>query len=202
MSLVNCGELAMSDLVVIEFPTEYDAEVVRRKILGMQKDYLISVGDAVIAVKQPDGHIKLNQLYHPTAEGAAYGAMWGTLVGLIFLLPLVGAAVGAASGAIAGAFTDIGINDRFMKDTAASIDSGKAALFLLIRKMTTDKVLEDLKGVGGKVLQTSFDHTKEEALKKALETVTAAAKDQATATETGAKHSSAEIQQVLENAKM
>ena len=34
--------------------------------------------------------------------------------------------------------------------------------------MTTDKVLEDLKGVGGTVIKTSFDHAKEEALKEAL----------------------------------
>jgi uncharacterized membrane protein len=34
--------------------------------------------------------------------------------------------------------------------------------------MTTDKVLADLKGVGGKVLQTSFDHAKEADLQAAL----------------------------------
>jgi uncharacterized membrane protein len=163
----------MSDLVVIEFPTEAKAEEVRQKLLDMQKEYLIELGDAVIAVKQPNGRIKLNQLFHPTAAGAAMGTMWGTLIGLIFLMPLVGAAVGAASGAVGGALTDVGINDRFMKDVAATLQSGNAALFLLIRKMTTDKVLEDLKGVGGKVLRTSFDHTKEDALREALAAATA-----------------------------
>jgi len=34
--------------------------------------------------------------------------------------------------------------------------------------MTTDKVLADLQGVGGTVLRTSFDHTREEALQQAL----------------------------------
>ena len=34
--------------------------------------------------------------------------------------------------------------------------------------MTTDKVLDDLKGVGGTVIRTSFDHAKEEALREAL----------------------------------
>jgi uncharacterized membrane protein len=158
----------MSDLVVIEFPSEAKAEEVRHKLLDMQKEYLIELGDAVIAVKQANGRIKLNQLFHPTAVGAVTGTFWGTLVGLIFLVPLFGAAVGAASGAIGGALTDVGINDRFMKEVAASLQSGNAALFLLIRKMTTDKVLADLKGVGGKVLRTSFDHTKEEALRAAL----------------------------------
>ena len=61
-----------------------------------------------------------------------------------------------------------------MKDVAASLDGGNAALFLLIRKMTTDKVLEDLKGVGGKVMRTSYDHEKEAALQKALSDVQAA----------------------------
>jgi len=55
-----------------------------------------------------------------------------------------------------------------MKEVAESLQPGNAALFLLIRKLTTDKVLEDLKGVGGKVLRTSFDHTKEDALRNAL----------------------------------
>ena len=158
----------MSDLVVIEFPSEAKAEEVRHKLLEMQKDYLIDLGDAVIAVKQPNGQVKLNQLFRPTAAGAAMGTLWGTLIGLIFLMPLLGAAVGAASGAVGGALTDVGINDQFMKDVAASIQAGNAALFLLIRKMTADKVLADLKGVGGKVLRTSFDDTKEEALRAAL----------------------------------
>lgn len=158
----------MSDLVVIEFPSEAKAEKVRQKLLDMQKDYLIDLGDAVIAVKQPNGQVKLNQLFHPAAIGAATGTLWGTLIGLIFLMPLLGAAVGAASGAVGGALTDVGINDRFMKDVAASIQAGNAALFLLIRKMTADKVLGDLKGAGGKVLRTSFDETKEEALRAAL----------------------------------
>ena len=41
----------MSDLVVIAFATEAKAEEVRQKLLAMQKEYLIELGDAVIAVK-------------------------------------------------------------------------------------------------------------------------------------------------------
>lgn len=94
-----------------------------------------------------------------TTVGAASGAPWGTLIGFIFLMPLVGAALGAASGALAGRFTDVGIEDQFMKEAAGALQPGTAGLFLLIRKMTTDKVLADLRGVGGKVMRTSFDET-------------------------------------------
>ena len=139
----------MSDLVFIAFPSEQKAEEVRQKILTMQKEYLIELGDAVVAVKDSDGRIKLNQLMNTTATGALSGAFWGSLIGLIFLAPLAGAAIGAASGALGGKLTDVGINDQFMKDAASALQPGTGGLFLLIRKMTTDKVLADLRGVGG-----------------------------------------------------
>jgi uncharacterized membrane protein len=171
----------MSDLVVIEFPSEEKAEEVRQKLLAMQKEYLIELGDAVIAVKQPNNHVKLNQLFSTTAVGAASGAFWGTLIGFLFMMPLVGTALGAASGALSGKLTDFGINDDFMKEVAASLQAGNAALFLLIKKMTTDKVLDDLKGVGGKVMRTSYDHEKEEELRAALADASATTQPEALA---------------------
>jgi uncharacterized membrane protein len=158
----------MADLVEISFPSEEKAEEVRQKLLDMQREYLIELGDAVIAVKQPNGRVKLNQLFSPTASGAASGTMWGALIGMLFLMPLAGAAIGAASGALGGALSDVGINDQFMKDAAQHLQSGNAALFLLIRKMTTDKVLAALQGEGGTVVRSSFDDAKEKALRAAL----------------------------------
>jgi uncharacterized membrane protein len=161
--------LTMSDLVFIGFENEKKAEEVRDKILGMQKEYLIEVSDAVIATRDENGRVKLNQLMHPAATGALSGAFWGMLIGWLFLMPVAGAAVGAASGALGGSLVDVGIDDQEMKTQAnEALKPGTAGLFLLIRKMTTDKVLEDLKGVGGTVIRTSFDHAKENALKQAL----------------------------------
>ena len=74
----------------------------------------------------------------------------------------------AYADVIIGRIGPRGIDDKFMKDAAQTLQSGNAALFLLIPKMTTDKVLAELHGVGGTVLRTSFDHTKEEALRAAL----------------------------------
>lgn len=165
----------MADLLVISYPTEAQAEEVRARLLGMQKEYLIELGDAVVAVKNADGRVKLNQLFAPTAAGAASGAIWGTLIGFLVLMPLAGAAVGAASGALAGRLSDIGINDNFMRDVAKSLDDGHAALFLLIRKMTADKVMAELRGLGGTIMRSSFDETKEEALRAALADAQAAA---------------------------
>jgi uncharacterized membrane protein len=124
-----------------------------------------------VVTKCPEGHVRLNQLFHPVKAGAVSGMFWGTLVALLFMTPLAG----AASGAISGRLTDVGINDAFMKSVGRTLQSGNAALFLLIRKMTTDKVAAALKGTGGTVLRSSFDETKEDVLQAALATVQEAA---------------------------
>ena len=158
----------MSDLLLIEFPTEEKADGVREMLLAMQKEYLIALGDAVVAVKEANGRVKLNQLLQPVAIGAVSGMLWGSLIGLLFLMPLAGAGLGDASSAVSGRLTDLGMNNDFIKQASRTLRSGNAALLLLIRKMTTDKVLGALRGAGGALLRSSFDETMEEALQAAL----------------------------------
>ncbi len=159
----------MSTLIVIVYPDELKAEQVRLDFLKMQKEYLVSLEDAVIAVKKPDGKVKLNQMYNLTLGGAMSGGLWGTLIGLIFLNPLLGLVVGAGAGAVAGALSDVGINDDFMKKLAATITPGSSALFVLVDSAITDKVRAELQGTGGKILQTSLSTPDEEKLQKALD---------------------------------
>jgi uncharacterized membrane protein len=161
----------MSDLVAIVYPSEAKAEEVRQRLLKLQKEYLIAISDAVIAVKSDSGGIKLNQLVNTTAIGVMTGSFWGLLIGVLFLNPILGVAVGAASGALGGALSDFGIDDSFMKELSASLQTGNAALFVLIRNMTADKVLKEIKDAGGTVLKTSLDETKEKALRDALASV-------------------------------
>jgi uncharacterized membrane protein len=158
----------MSTLVVVGYDDQFKAEEVRLKLRKMQKDYLIDLADAVVAVKDQAGKVKLHQAVNLTAAGAVGGGFWGTLIGLIFLNPLLGLAVGATAGAVSGALTDLGIDDKFMKDLAASLHPGSSVLFVLVRKATPDKVLEELAGTGGKVLKSSLSHDDEAKLQAAL----------------------------------
>ena len=158
----------MSTLVVIGYNDLYQAEEVRLKLCKLQRDYLIDLEDAVVVTKDKAGKIKLHQAVNLTAAGAASGGFWGALIGLIFLNPLLGVAMGAAAGAVSGALTDVGINDRFMRDLAATMQPNSSALFVLARKATPDKVLEELQGSGGTILQTSLSHDDEAKLQAAL----------------------------------
>jgi uncharacterized membrane protein len=158
----------MSTLVVVGYDDMFKAEEVRIKLMKMQKDYLIDLGDAVVAVKDQAGKVKLHQAVNMTAAGAVSGGFWGTLIGLIFLNPLIGLAVGATTGAVSGALTDLGIDDKFMTDLAGTLKPGSSALFVLVQKATPDKVLEELAGTGGKVLKSSLSHDDEAKLQAAL----------------------------------
>ena len=161
----------MSELIVIGYDNLFEAEEVRLKLVKMQQDYLIDLEDAVVAVKNADGKVKLNQAYQLTAAGAISGGFWGALIGLLFLNPLLGAAVGASAGAISGALSDVGINDDFMKELSETLKPGTSALFVLVRKVTPDKALDELQGTGGKVIKTSLSHDDEAKLQAALNAV-------------------------------
>jgi len=110
--------------------------------------------------------------FAPQSPGSVTGNIAFSSSNATASLPLSG--TGTASGTLGGYLTDVGIDDKWMKETAAAIQPGTAALFVLVRKVTADKVLEGLKGEGGTVLKTSLDHTKEAALQAALAGVQAA----------------------------
>ena len=159
----------MSDLVVIGFENEHTAFEMRAALARLQKEYLIDMEDVVVVTKDDKGKVKLHQAVSLTAAGAVGGSFWGMLIGLIFLNPLLGIAVGTGAGALSGKLSDIGINDTFMKELGETIHPGTSALFILVRKVTPDKVLDQLKGFKGKVLKTSLTADKEEALREVLE---------------------------------
>jgi len=77
-------------------------------------------------------------------------------------------AIGAASGAIGGKFTDVGVNDDFMKQLGASLPTGGAALIALGRADARDKLIERMRPYGGEIIQTSLTEEEEEQLRAAL----------------------------------
>lgn len=150
----------MSDLFVVEFPSEEQAESARSILLAMRREYPIEQRDAVIAVHDNNGAIKLNRLFHPTAGGGASEGPWEALIAALLLAPPGGHARDALRG--------LGFGDDFVTRAARTLRSGNAVLLLLIRAATTGEVRTALRRVGGPVLHTTFDETKEDTLRAAL----------------------------------
>ncbi|GBF80104.1 DUF1269 domain-containing protein [Aphanothece sacrum] len=158
----------MSDLIAIAYDDEFKAEEVRLTLAKLQKEHLIELEDAAVVVKDKNGKIKLKQAVNLTSTGAVSGGFWGLLIGTLFFVPLVGAAVGAATGALGGALTDIGVDDDFMRELGETLQPETSALFVLVRQVTPDKVLDEVAPFGGKVLRTSLSKDQEEELQEIL----------------------------------
>ena len=159
----------MSDLIAVAYPDRETAEAVRQKLAKLTLEHSIELEDAVVVDRDENGRVKLHQAHSPAARGAAGGALWGGLIGLLFLAPLFGMLLGAAAGGASGAMVDVGINDQFMKDLGAKLTPGGAALIVLVRKVTPDKVLPEISEFGGEVIQTSLDDEAEAKLREVLE---------------------------------
>ena len=158
----------MSDLVAVGYPSTMAADSALSDLISAQKEMLIELDDAVVVERRGDGKVKLHQSSSPGAAGAAGGALWGGLIGLLFFAPLLGMAIGAAGGAAAGALADVGVDDKFMKDLGGRLEPGHAALVLLVRNATWDKLLRRMHGQhGGELLQTSLSAEGEAQLKAA-----------------------------------
>lgn len=158
----------MSELFVFAFDTDTGAAEMRDALGRLQKEHLITLEDAAVVIRKPDGKVKVKQAVNLVGAGAWGGAFWGMLIGMLFWAPWLGLAVGAVTGAISGKFSDIGVDDNFIKEVGSTIEPGHSALFLLVRDVTPDKVLERLEGFSPKVIQTSLSKEDEAKLREAF----------------------------------
>jgi uncharacterized membrane protein len=158
----------MSELVVLAFDNEQGALRARDKLLDIQKRRMLQLADAAVVVRQQDGKVKVKQLTSLVGGGAFGGAFWGLLVGLLFAVPWMGLALGAAAGAAIGGLTDHGVDDKFIKEVADTIQPSHSALFLLIHTGDLATWLDELKPFDPTVLKTSLSQEDEAKLQAAF----------------------------------
>ena len=161
----------MSTLIALTYDDEQTGRTVFEKLADLQKQQLLQLEDAALAVKDAKGKVKVKQTLENqlTGSSALWGGFWGLLIGLLFLAPIFWGLFGALMGFIAGKAGDVGIDNKFIKDVGESLDPGGAAVFMLVIEATADKVLDELRQYGGHVFQTSLSKEDEEKLKQALE---------------------------------
>jgi uncharacterized membrane protein len=149
---------AKGNLWVVAFDGVTQAEAFRGKLLGMRNRDIIALSDVVLVERNLDGSFAATR-ENFSASGAMFGAsLVGLLAGLVLTQPLLGAAIGAAIGAAgATAIKGMGLDEDFIREVGDLIKPGTAALFLLSRATDIDAVLHNIRGLGGKVVQTDVD---------------------------------------------
>jgi hypothetical protein len=98
----------MSELIVAAFRGADSAEQALEKLLTLEPVIVADLEDAVVAVRDSRGKVRLRQTSDPltlnTTRGFAWGGLLGTLAGLLLIHPLAGLAAGLVLGAGAGRF--------------------------------------------------------------------------------------------------
>jgi uncharacterized membrane protein len=158
----------MGNMIVMAFDTEIGAAKTLKKVEELQTQNLILIEDAATVIRRENGKIKVKQVHSLTGAGALGGAFWGMLFGLLFFVPFLGMAVGAATGALFGKAADFGINDDFIREVSELVQPGNSAVFLLVSEARVDRVIEQLKPLGGKIISTSLAKEEERHLKEAF----------------------------------
>ena len=159
----------MTHLVVLGLDSPAKAEEVFDLAGDLAKQELLQLQDAAYAYRDAKGKVRIHQAVSLTGAGAASGALWGTLIGMLFLMPVAGLAIGAGTGALTGKLADVGINDDTIKQIGSQLEEGKAAVFLLARSATVDRVIDAIKPYNPTVIQTNLTRDREEELVKALQ---------------------------------
>ena len=160
----------MSELMVLGFENEVEADAFGLKLAELQKDLIVQLQDAAEVVRDPDGKPHVKHGGSLVGAGAMGGAFWGMLFGLLFFVPFLGLAIGAGMGALFGKLGKTGIDKQVLEQMGDAVPPGKAGWFLLIGQMTEDKFLAAVQGVNAKLVRSNLSHDQEEELKAAFGT--------------------------------
>jgi uncharacterized membrane protein len=140
----------MSELMVLGFENEAEADAFGVKLKQMQSDLIVQLEDAAEVVRDPDGKPHVKHGSSLVGVGALGGAFWGMLFGLLFFMPF------------------LGIDKQVLEQMGDSIQPGQAGWFLLIGQLTEDKFLAQIEGTNARVVRTNLTNEQEQELKKAF----------------------------------
>lgn len=156
----------MSDLIVIAFDDQAQAEAAFNEVQSLQNDLVVEL--AGLALVKVDGEGKTHVEYPGTVgkvgAGAAGGALFGMLIGILFFIPLAGLIFGGLFGALFAGLDKSGLDAQFRDRVKSTVTAGKSAVVIYATKLTEDKFAAALAPYEGTVVQTSLSEEDEKAL--------------------------------------
>jgi uncharacterized membrane protein len=161
-----------ADVLAIDFDDELKAREALLAATRLGRKHSVEMTDAAIVTRTPTGRTKIMQTRDISPlQGAVNGSWWGGLAGLV-VGGITGWAIGLAFGALAGGlwaqFRDIGINDPWMRRTAANLAPGHAAAFFQLPQVYATHLIRELRRFDGKLLHNSLREVETIELEEAL----------------------------------
>ena len=157
-----------SNIVVLRFDGKTQAENMLSIFNDMQDRGIVTLEDSVIASRGPGDNIEIQQTQSVTGKYTLRGSGIGLLAGLLLGGPIGGLVGGTVVGAFAGALKDVGIDDKFIRETSEMLTPGSSALFLMGKADDPDKFLDELRPFKALVATTSLSAEQEKRLRRTL----------------------------------
>lgn len=130
--------------IVVKYPDKATGDLALAAVVGLSKEKLVKLRDAVAITKTDAGKIKLHQTKDDSAK---QGFLKGGLIGILFAV-LFGPAGWIVAGAALGtAFSmfDRGIKDKLLKELGEKMTSDESGMAVLVEEADWDKVMERMK---------------------------------------------------------
>jgi uncharacterized membrane protein len=157
-----------SSIVVLRFDGEDQAENMLSVFEDLQNKGIVTLDDAVIASRGPGDHIEIKQTQSVKGKFTLRGSGIGLLAGILLGGPVGGLVGGTVIGAVSGALKDVGIDDKFVKQTSEMLRPGSSALFLMGKADDPDRFYAELRPFKALVATTNLSTEQEKRLRDIL----------------------------------
>jgi uncharacterized membrane protein len=159
-------------LVGISFPDIFRAQEFLTAATGMGVRGSLKLDDAVLLVKDGEGHTVVHETIDPQpGRTALSGAVWAGLFGLLLGGPvgwLAGAAIGAGAGAVTAKVVDLGIPDEWVKWFREAVAPGTATVVLLAEDIDREALVAEAGRFTGNLVYTNLEPDTMDRIRQAL----------------------------------
>src|SRR5512139_1572327 len=119
--------------IVVRYPNKDTAEAALQVVLGLAKEKVVKLKDAVALTKDEKGKLHMHQTKD---DPAGKGLLKGGVIGIIFAVLFGGAAWIVAGAAMGTAFAmfDRGIKNKLLKELGENMTAEQSALAVLVEE--------------------------------------------------------------------
>jgi uncharacterized membrane protein len=159
-----------TELLAIVFPGETRAGEVLEVVDRLHREGAVDLHNAAVITRDAAGKITIHESNDFTPrEGALGGVVLGGVIGLLRGKLLGDALLGAGAGYVASKVLDLGFDDKFLNDIAATLTPNTSALVLAIEFDRLDEALAKLDPYHGTIIRQSLPPDQAEKLAAAMQ---------------------------------
>jgi uncharacterized membrane protein len=159
-----------SELVAIVFQGKMRAQEVLEAVSQLHQEGAVDLHNTAVITRDAAGKTAIRESNDFTSrEGAVGGAVLGGVIGLLRGKLLGDALIGAGLGYLASKALDLGFDDTFLNEIAATLTPDSSALVLAIEFDRLDQALSVMDQFHGKIIRQTLPPDQAQKLAAAME---------------------------------